>query len=146
MPAPQQPPVPFQGLSRRRALVGLGGLGLATPVLAACGGGGSGDPEAPAPTVDGPLAATADLPVGGGVVLADARIVLTRPTQGEVLGFTAVCPHAQCVVGQVTDGAIVCNCHGSRFSITTGEVEQGPATEPLTPVEVTVDGGQVSLA
>ena len=35
----------------------------------------------------------------------------------------------------------MCQCHGSRFDITTGAVVDGPATEPLNVYEVReVDG------
>jgi len=38
--------------------------------------------------------------------------------------------------GLLAGTTIMCQCHGSRFDITTGAVINGPATEPLTVYEV----------
>jgi Rieske Fe-S protein len=43
----------------------------------------------------------------------------------------------------VTDGQIICPCHGSVFDAETGEVLGGPAPSPLEPVEVVVEGQDV---
>ena len=94
----------------------------------------------------GALAATADVPVGGGVVVKDKKVVVTQPQKGEYKGFTAVCTHAGCIVGTVADGTINCPCHGSKFSITDGSVVNGPAKAPLAEVPVTVDGGEIVSA
>ena len=40
----------------------------------------------------------------------------------------------------------MCPCHGSAFSIEDGSVQAGPATKPLGAVEVTVKGGEITLA
>ena len=43
--------------------------------------------------------------------------------------------------GLLTGTVILCQCHGSRFDVTTGTVDRGPATEALTVYEVQeVDG------
>ena len=43
--------------------------------------------------------------------------------------------------GLLTGTVILCQCHGSRFDITTGAATAGPATKPLTVYEVQeVDG------
>lgn len=98
--------------------------------------------ESAAPDVP-PLAAVADVPVGGGVVLADAGVVLTRPDDATVKGFSATCTHAGCTVTEVSDGEIRCSCHGSRFAIADGSVTGGPAPSALPAVAVRVKGGQV---
>ncbi|TDC58253.1 Rieske (2Fe-2S) protein [Micromonospora sp. KC207] len=109
---------------------------------------GSGDPagtDAPAGQVAA-LAAVSDLPVGGGRILADQGVVLTRPTQETVKAYSATCTHAGCTVTRVTDGTIVCGCHNSVFDIADGSVRGGPAGSPLPPVAVAVRDGQVLLA
>jgi len=92
-----------------------------------------------------PLAEVADLPDGGGLVLGDQHVVLVRDGE-EVHGLSATCTHQGCTVGDVTDGRILCPCHGSVFDAATGDVVTGPATSPLPAVPVEVRDGAVYLA
>ena len=104
-------------------------------------GSGSGAAAAPAA-----LASTSDIPVGGGKILADKKIVITQPQSGAFHAFSAVCTHAGCIVGSVSGGTINCPCHGSRFNITDGAVVNGPAASPLPPVSITVQGTSIIQA
>ena len=139
----------------RRTLGGLAAAGVGVPLLAACG---SDDPAAgsdasndstnepiKAPGGAGPLSSTTDIEVGGGAIFADQEVVVTQPTEGEFKCFTAVCTHQGCIVSSVSDGAINCDCHHSRFSIDNGDVEKGPATFPLQAYLITVSGDEISL-
>ena len=131
--------------SRRIVFQGMGALGVAA-VLAACGGGGEesgGDSGGAAPEAGAVLTATADVPVGGGVVLGEQGVVVTQPTEGEFKAFSASCPHQGNTVTGVEGGTIECSFHGSSFSAETGEREGGPATTGLTEVEITVENGEV---
>ena len=92
------------------------------------------------------LASTSDIPVGGGKILADKKIVITQPHAGTFDAFTAVCTHLGCIVGTVSGGTINCPCHGSKFSITNGSVVNGPATSPLAPVNIKVQGTSIIQA
>lgn len=92
------------------------------------------------------LAAVGDIPSGGGLVLEDAKVVLTRADDGTVHAFSSICTHQGCPVGTVAEGRINCPCHGSQFAADTGEVVQGPASRPLPPVAVAVRDGEVFLA
>jgi 3-phenylpropionate/trans-cinnamate dioxygenase ferredoxin component len=48
--------------------------------------------------------------------------------------------------GLLTGTTLMCQCHGSRFDITTGAVINGPATEALHVYEVQeVEGGDVRI-
>jgi Rieske Fe-S protein len=158
-----------EALSRRNALAGAATVGIGLPVLAACGGdsgststdsgsdggssdggssdGGSSDsPSAGASSSGTTLGAAADIPVGGGTVFKDAKVVVTQPAEGDFKCFSAICTHQGCPVSTVEDGTIDCPCHGSKFSIEDGSPQAGPATAPLGEVDVTVEGGQISLA
>jgi Rieske Fe-S protein len=142
-------------LARRTVLVTGGALGAAV-ALAACGGSGEGEAasSAPAPSdatgsgaapageVLGPLD---QVTVGSGVVYDGPKVVVTQPVEGDIRGFTAVCPHQGCLVSEVTNNEILCPCHGSLFSAEDGAVITGPATTGLAPVTVSVADNQVVL-
>jgi len=59
--------------------------------------------------------------------------------------FSAVgdkCTHRGCTLskGRMEGEVVTCPCHGSRFSLKTGAVVRGPATEPEPAYSVTVEG------
>jgi nitrite reductase/ring-hydroxylating ferredoxin subunit len=47
--------------------------------------------------------------------------------------------------GLLTGTALMCQCHGSRFDVTTGAVINGPATEPLNLHEVREVDGDIQI-
>jgi len=128
----------------RRSVLAGGAAVVVGGALTACGDGRPAR-SAVAPSAPGtPLVAVADVPVGGGVILADHQMVVTQPTAGEFKGFSFVCTHQGCPVTQVQDGLILCPCHGSRFSIATGAPQPGsPATKPLAGRSVARQGDEV---
>jgi Rieske Fe-S protein len=142
-------------ISRQKILLGAG-LGLVTAVLAACSTYGK-KPEAAgessttpaAPSASGGTAApaakaiakTSDVPVGSGVIVGE--VVVTQPSAGVFKGLSAKCTHKGCTVDKVADGTIDCPCHGSKFSIANGAVVKGPATSPLAPVSIKVQGTSI---
>jgi nitrite reductase/ring-hydroxylating ferredoxin subunit len=144
----------FGVVNRRNVLAGTGIVAVGV-VVAACSSSADVAPSATADTaIEGTkvgatgtvLAAVADVPVGGGVVISDPPVVVTQPKAGEIKGFTAICPHAGCLVGSVTKDEIICPCHGSRFSAVDGSVIAGPAQEGLSAAAVSVQGTNVVLA
>jgi len=143
---------PMTELTRRHALGAAAVVGVGVPVLAACGSEGSpgsavdtetptGDTSSPA----GALTTKSDIPVGGGVIFPDDGVVVTQPEAGTFHGFTIVCTHQGCTVTSVTS-TINCPCHGSQYSIEDGSVVAGPAPAPLTVVNLTIDGSDISKA
>jgi glycine/D-amino acid oxidase-like deaminating enzyme/nitrite reductase/ring-hydroxylating ferredoxin subunit len=78
-----------------------------------------------------------DLAAGEGAVTLAGRhpVAISRDRSGILRGVKATCTHLGCVV-KFNDGDQTwdCPCHGSRFSL-DGAVLDGPATEPLEPVE-----------
>lgn len=141
----QRPHQPVRA-SRRIVFSGLGALGVAV-ALAGCGGSDS-DGGGAAPTVDSgaELASTADVPVGGGIILSDEKIVITQPTEGTFEAFTAVCTHQGLLVTSVEDGKILCANHGSSYSAQSGEVEGGPAPSALATVAIDVKDDKIFAA
>jgi Rieske Fe-S protein len=141
--------------TRRIVFHGLGALGVAV-ALAGCGSDNTGSTE-PAPdqskssgggsgggTSSGKeLAKTSEVPVGGGVILAEQKIVITQPTAGQFDAFSAVCTHQGFLVTSVEGGTITCNHHGSQYDAKTGAVTQGPAPAGLAKVGIVVKGGKI---
>jgi Rieske Fe-S protein len=88
---------------------------------------------------------TGDIPLGGGRVFPDVRVVVTQPAAGEFKAFGIVCTHDGCELNGVSGGTINCPCHGSRFAITDGSVVQGPARSALRQETVAVHGRDIVL-
>lgn len=139
---------------RATAVTGVGVAGLG---LAACGGssdsgstsssgsGATSSSKAASGGGGGTTVAKADIPVGGGKIVSDAKAVVTQPTAGTFKAFSSTCTHAGCTVGSVKDGEIVCPCHGSHFSIEDGSVKTGPAKKPLPAKTVTPEGSSLKI-
>lgn len=137
--------------TRRTVLLATGVTALAV----GCGGGGNGEGSSPGTATDTAppsasagreLASTGDIPVGGGVILKEEKIVVTQPERGGFNAFSAIRTHQHCLLADVSDGTVDCACHGSRFRITDGSVDRGPATSPLPAEQITVEGNSIRLA
>ncbi len=89
------------------------------------------------------LISVSEVPVGGAVILSEEKVVITQPTPGEINAFSTTCTHQGCPVSQVNDSGILCACHNSVFSTLDGSVVSGPASRPLDPIEVSIQGDQV---
>jgi nitrite reductase/ring-hydroxylating ferredoxin subunit len=125
---------------RRTALIGA----AVCPLAAACS---SGDNTSPASTpasstsaAAGPLAKTADIPVGTGKIVGNTLI--TQPEPGIFKAFVPRCTHAGCKVTVINGTSVDCPCHGSAFAL-DGSVTHGPASRPLDPVAITVNGDSI---
>ncbi|HEU5266428.1 MAG TPA: Rieske (2Fe-2S) protein [Jatrophihabitans sp.] len=68
--------------------------------------------------------------------------IVTRLTSSSAVCFSAICTHMGCTVAPKAN-ELDCPCHGSRFNLRTGAVLNGPASEPLAKVPVTVADGKV---
>jgi|tagenome__1003787_1003787.scaffolds.fasta_scaffold19642021_1 nitrite reductase/ring-hydroxylating ferredoxin subunit len=160
-------------VSRRSLIRGVALGGAALPLLAACGGGGdsadakgsggsggSGGSDDSGGSSDsggsggagGTTVAKSDVPVGGGKVLTQDKVVVTQPSKGVFAAFTAICTHQGCTVGKIENGEIICPCHLSHFSIKDGSNTQGPndtpagSVQPLAKKKVTAKGDQLSIS
>jgi Rieske Fe-S protein len=129
--------------TRRQVLLTSGTVVAAAAVTAACGSGDSGSGSTAA--ASGATVKASDVPVGGGVIVSDAKVVVTQPQEGSFKAFTAVCTHQGCLVSSVADGSISCACHGSVFSAADGSVVQGPARSPLAELAATVSGDTITV-
>ena len=73
--------------------------------------------------------------------------VAVANVDGELHAFSDVCTHLQCSLaeGDLEGTTVTCMCHGSQFDVTTGDVLNGPATEPVQTFRVAVDGDQLRI-
>ncbi|MFC5753574.1 Rieske (2Fe-2S) protein [Actinomadura rugatobispora] len=147
-----------EGGTRRGLLIGAGLAGVAG-LAAACGGddggGSAGGAESPAGNGNGnaggggggkALAATSEIPVGGGKVFEAEKVVVVQPAAGQFKAYSSLCTHRRCPVDAVAGGTINCPCHGSKFKIADGApLPNLPATEPLEEKKITVQGDQITL-
>jgi 3-phenylpropionate/trans-cinnamate dioxygenase ferredoxin component len=76
------------------------------------------------------------------------RIAIAR-VGGRLYAFDDLCTCGEraCPLsgGLLTGTTLMCQCHGSRFDITTGAVINGPATEPLHLHEVQELDGAIHI-
>ena len=152
-----------------RSLLAIGGVTLVPGLLTACssgedgadggsgGAGSSGGGSSETGSAGGGGAAgsggstipAAQVAVGTAVVVqaGDGSYVVAQPSEGEFVAFDARCTHQGTTV-EATDGlTVTCPNHGSRFDAAAdAAVLNGPATQPLAPVEVTLEGDQLVLA
>jgi len=125
----------------RRAVITASSVGLVAGVALLSGCSPTPSTAAKPGTV---LTKLNNVPVGGSfnVDLDGNSLVVSQPTAGVVTAFSAICTHQGCKVAGV-NGTLACPCHGSVFSIATGEPTQGPATIPLAKINVKIDAGSV---
>jgi 3-phenylpropionate/trans-cinnamate dioxygenase ferredoxin subunit len=76
-----------------------------------------------------------------------AEIAVAR-VDGQLFAFSDICTHRHCNLangGEIDGTTIECECHGSVFDMTTGEVKNPPAAEQLETFEVREADGQIQV-
>ncbi|WP_043681208.1 Rieske (2Fe-2S) protein [Streptomyces xylophagus] len=136
--------------STRRTVLATGAAAAAAALTAGCSKYGDSNDSSGSSSVKASggqeLAKTSDIPVGGGKILKDQKVVVTQPKKDEFKAFSAICTHQGCTVSAVANGTINCPCHGSKFHIADGSVAGGPAPKPLPAEQITVEGNSIRLA
>jgi 3-phenylpropionate/trans-cinnamate dioxygenase ferredoxin subunit len=91
-----------------------------------------------------------DVPPGSATVVDVKGVeVALINSGGQYYAIGNECTHAGGSLGEgdlVEENQIECPLHGSVFDITTGEVVNGPADEPVPSYEVKVENGVISVA
>lgn len=138
--------------NRRVVLLGAGACGV-IGASAACDSARA-EPASPGsapaiaasavPSSGAVLAATKDVPVGGGIVVA--RVLIVQPASGTFKAFDAACPHRGVLVGPPANGISTCPAHHSTFAVADGSRMSGPATQGLTEIAVSVQDGNIVRA
>ncbi|MGW2178676.1 Rieske (2Fe-2S) protein [Streptomyces sp. NPDC001732] len=133
-----------QPAARRTVLKGAALAGAAGLGVAACSTDSKlGHAETPTPTAPVALGTPDEVPVGSSKLYREQRLVVTCPAKDQYKAFSAQCTHGGCLLDRVEDNVGSCPCHGSHFDTTTGKATRGPATAPLPPVPVRVEGGKL---
>ena len=93
-------------------------------------------------------AASADELVSTLSVTVDGNLVALFRTEEGVFALDDVCSHEYSLLseGDVWDGEVYCQKHGSRFNLRTGAVTGLPATKPVRTWEVKVENGEIWIA
>ena len=74
------------------------------------------------------------------------RRVSVARVGGKLYAFDDLCTHEACPLsaGLLTGTTLMCQCHGSQFDVTSGDVLRGPA-DPLTTYEVREENGEIQI-
>lgn len=78
----------------------------------------------------------------------NGREIAVARVNDTLLAFSDICTHRQCNLslgGEIEGTTIECECHGSVFDMATGDVIEGPATEPIATFPVVDDGGDLKI-
>lgn len=79
---------------------------------------------------------------------ANGTPVAVARVGGTLYAFGDVCTHRGCNLamgGELEGTEIYCECHGSGFSVVTGEVVNPPATEPIPTYPVREQDGALQV-
>ncbi len=79
--------------------------------------------------------------------VGELRITVAN-VAGTFHAFDDTCTHRECSLaeGELDGGIVECACHGSQFDVTTGNVVEGPATEPIGTYDARVEGDDLQVA
>ncbi|MBM7172515.1 Rieske (2Fe-2S) protein [Streptomyces sp. G44] len=122
---------------RAAALAPAVGLGLT-----ACSSG-DGGPNRSAPTAPVDLGRADGVKVGASKLYPDHKVVVTRIADDEFKAYSTICTHARCPIENLEGRKLICQCHGSQFDATNGEVLKEPAVDPLPELPVRVENGKI---
>jgi nitrite reductase/ring-hydroxylating ferredoxin subunit len=74
------------------------------------------------------------------------RIAIARAA-GDYYAFGDTCTHLGCSLaeGKLEGTTVICPCHGSKFDVTTGAVQHGPAREAVKSYTVRVQDAALQV-
>ncbi|MFC5623457.1 ubiquinol-cytochrome c reductase iron-sulfur subunit [Algoriphagus winogradskyi] len=81
---------------------------------------------------------------GGWLLILSAKTLVVN-VGGAYMAMTSVCTHSACDRNWTfTNNRFTCTCHGSQFD-TSGNVLQGPATQPLQSYATALSGTSLTI-
>lgn len=77
----------------------------------------------------------------------DGERVAVANVDGKFYAFGDTCTHAQCSLaeGELEGTKVTCPCHGSQFDVTSGEVLNPPARQPVGSYRVEEEGDSLRI-
>lgn len=129
-------------LHRRTVLQASAGIAVVAGISAGCGTGERKREKGTKPVSE--TIAKSDVPVASAAITSN--FVVTQPSEGTFEAYSNVCPHAGCKVSLVKQQSIVCQCHGSEFSVQDGSRTAGPSTAGLAAAKLTESGDQLTVS
>lgn len=98
----------------------------------------------PTPATEFDIGVSDAYPLNSSTILPDVPAVLNHKAEG-FSAMSLTCTHLGCTVEREGEG-YYCPCHGSQYDA-DGQVEHGPATEPLARLHVDVsDDGHLEIS
>jgi cytochrome b6-f complex iron-sulfur subunit len=100
--------------------------------------------------IDITLAENNDLQTVGGSIAIESNdidasgMLVIRSGENSVAAFSRTCTHQGCTLPNFLNGLARCPCHGSRFD-TAGNVENGPATQPLRSYNAVIEDNIITI-
>jgi nitrite reductase/ring-hydroxylating ferredoxin subunit len=75
------------------------------------------------------------------------KLVAVARVGGKLYAFEDLCKHEGCPLsaGLLTGTTVMCQCHGTKYDVTSGAVLRGPATEGLEAYEVREQNGEIQI-
>lgn len=144
MSGPHDPEVTRLGATTRRSFMAGTTLVAATAALTACTSQGGGPKRSELAAGDR-IGRVDQIRVGGGRIYPEASMVITQPAEGEYVALSGICTHQHCTLREVSNGKIVCGCHGSEFDL-EGKVLKGPAETDLGTRSIEIQGDYFIVA
>ena len=92
------------------------------------------------------VANISQLPPGETILVEiDNKDLLIVNVGGEIFAITNDCTHSGGSLCEdfLDEDIIECPLHGAKFNVRSGEVVEGPADEPISTYEVTIDGQDI---
>ena len=79
------------------------------------------------------------------LVEVEHRDIVLINIEGNFYALDNECPHAGCDLadGDLDGTLLECDCHGSRFNVMTGAVQNPPADSPVKTYAVRIEGDNV---
>ena len=98
--------------------------------------------------MEGNYAVIKSLPPGKTMTVGiNGKEILVANAGGAYFAIGNICTHSGCKLsnGMLAGESLRCSCHGSTFSIRTGQVIKGPAKKPVLAYDIRYEAGEIRV-